>query len=65
MLKGSHTVRATKWALTLGLGMGSRRVRAHEAGPYIQVGNRHSDVGNKLSNKLGLIINPNKRALGC
>ena len=30
-------------------------LRAHEAGPYLRVGNRHSDVGNRLSDRLGLV----------
>ena len=38
-----------------GLGKGSRTVRALFAGPYLRVGNRHSDVGNRLQERLGLV----------
>ena len=44
-----------KRAITLGLGIGSRTVRAHEEDPYLRVGNRPSDVGNRLSDRLGLV----------
>ena len=38
-----------------GLGEDSRTVRDHEAGPYLRVGKRHSDVGKRLSDRLGLV----------
>ena len=43
------------WGGGGGLGKGSRTVRARKTGPYLQVGNRHWDIGNRLSDRLGLV----------
>ena len=35
-------------------------LRACEAGPYLGVADRHWDVGNRLSDRLGLVGKPGK-----
>ena len=47
----SHVYRHSKFVVTFN----KWTLRAHFAGPYLQVGNRHSDIGNRLSDRLGLV----------